>query len=212
MEQGIKIAIYIHAFFGGLGLIMGLISVLVKKGNKTHKKAGKLFSVSMIISCLISLVIACIPKHENVFLFLIGLFTIYLVLSGNRALSFKSHLKTHANFCDKLISGSMIISAVFMLGYVIYDVIFNSKFDVLFLVFGGLGLFLGLKDFRFFKTFKTNKKAWLKSHIGKIVGAFIASVTAFIVAGLSITSLVSWLIPTVVGTIYIIYWSRKIQA
>jgi hypothetical protein len=42
MEQIIKTLIYIHAFFGGVGLITGMISVFVKKGGINHKKAGKL--------------------------------------------------------------------------------------------------------------------------------------------------------------------------
>ncbi|MBX0333755.1 hypothetical protein K3G39_10955 [Pontibacter sp. HSC-14F20] len=93
MEQTIRILIYIHAFFGGLGLITGMISILVNKGAINHKKAGNIFSYSMVISSLISLFIARMPNHENLFLFLIGIFTIYLVLSGNRALTLKSKIK-----------------------------------------------------------------------------------------------------------------------
>ena len=78
MEHVIKVLIYIHAFFGGVGLVTGLISIFVKKGGINHKKTGKLFSYSMIISSLISLAISRMPNHENLFLFLIGIFTIYL--------------------------------------------------------------------------------------------------------------------------------------
>ncbi len=46
MEQTIKTLIYIHAFFGGLGLITGMISIFVKKGGFNHKRAGKVFSYS----------------------------------------------------------------------------------------------------------------------------------------------------------------------
>jgi hypothetical protein len=44
MEETIKTLIYIHAFFGGVGLITGLISVAVKKGGAGHKKMGIIFS------------------------------------------------------------------------------------------------------------------------------------------------------------------------
>ena len=86
MEQTIKTLIYIHAFFGGLGLITGMISIFVKKGGFNHKRTGKIFSYSMIISSLISLFVARMPNHENLFLFLIGIFTIYLILAGNRVI------------------------------------------------------------------------------------------------------------------------------
>ena len=92
MEETIKTLIYIHAFFGGLGLVTGIGSIIVKKGSKPHKKMGKLFSIGMIISSLISMPISWLPNHENIFLFLIGLFTIYLVISGNQILTFKSNI------------------------------------------------------------------------------------------------------------------------
>jgi len=212
MEQVITILIYIHAFFGGIGLITGILSIIVKKGSPLHKKSGTLFSIGMITSSLISLPIAWMPNHENIFLFLIGLFTIYLVLAGNRALTFKSKHKTQANKIDKVISGSMLFFSVFMLAIGIYGMITHISNSVLFLFFGGVGLFMTLRDFRFFKTYTKTKTAWLKSHIGKMVGAFIASVTAFIVAGIGIGSIVAWITPTILGTTYIIYWNRKIKS
>jgi len=76
MEETIKILIYTHAFFGGIGLITGIGNLILKKGNSLHKKMGKLFSYAMVISSLISLILAKMPNHKNLFLFLIGIFTI----------------------------------------------------------------------------------------------------------------------------------------
>jgi len=45
MESIIQIAVYVHAFFGGIGLITGFGSVFVKKGSKLHISMGKLFSM-----------------------------------------------------------------------------------------------------------------------------------------------------------------------
>ena len=115
MEQTIKVLIYIHAFLGGLGLIPGFISLFVKKGSANHKKAGKVFSISMIGSSLISLLVALMPGHKNQFLFLIGIFTIYLVVSGNRALTFKSKQKLQADYIDKSVSGIMLLTSIGML-------------------------------------------------------------------------------------------------
>ncbi|WP_293907073.1 hypothetical protein [Sphingobacterium sp. UBA5670] len=50
MEETIKTLIYIHAFFGGIGLVTGLMSVAVKKGGTGHKKTGIIFSYAMVIS------------------------------------------------------------------------------------------------------------------------------------------------------------------
>ena len=209
MEETIKILIYIHAFFGGIGLITGIGSIIVKKGSTLHKRMGKLFSIGMITSSLISIPISWMPNHENLFLFLIGLFTIYLVLAGNRALTFKT--KEKADWLDKIISGSMLFFSSIMVIIGVYGVLNNISFSVLYLFFGGFGLFLTIKDFRFYENSRKPKNAWLILHIGKMIGALIASITAFIIAGLGIGNLIAWTLPTILGTLYIIYWKRKMN-
>jgi hypothetical protein len=211
MEEVIQISIYIHAFFGGIGLLTGLGSIIVKKGKYSHIKLGKIFSYSMIISSLLSLIIASMPNHKNLFLFLIGIFTIYLVLAGNRALTFKNRSKEKACLIDKLISGIMMGASMIMITIGIIGLFQEIDNSVLFLFFGGFGAFMTVKDFKFFKTFKKNKKFWLKNHLGRMVGALIASITAFIVAGLNISTILFWITPSILGTAYIIYWNKKLQ-
>lgn len=209
MEEIIRIAVYIHAFFGGLGLITGIGSVIVKKGSKPHKKLGKLFSIGMITSSLISMPISWMPNHENLFLFLIGLFTIYLVVAGNRALLFKS--KKQADWIDKSISGIMLMAALIMIIVGGYGILSGASNSILYLIFGPISLLQAIGDFRFYKNFKTKKGIWLASHAGKMIGALIASVTAFVVAGLGIGHLIAWTLPSILGSVYIAYWVRKVK-
>lgn len=208
METTIQIIIYIHAFFGAIGLTTGIASILVQKGSLLHKRLGKLFSIGMISSTLLSLPICWLPKHQNIFLFLIGLFTLYLVLSGNRALSFKQ--KSKADFTDKFISGSMLFFSIIMIGIGLYCQLNSIENGILFTFFGGLGLYMTVKDFIFFKNTAEIKKKWLSKHIGKMIGALIASITAFIVAGIGLGNIIAWMTPSILGTIYILYWNRKI--
>ncbi|WP_276484654.1 hypothetical protein [Paraflavitalea pollutisoli] len=212
MERTISILIYIHAFFGGIGLITGIISIAVKKGGVNHRRTGILFSYAMVISSLISLFIARMPRHENLFLFLIGIFTIYLVLAGNRALTLKSKSKTTAEWKDKAISGAMMIVSVIMLVVGTIGMVHSAGNSILYIFFGAFGAFMTAKDFQTFKIFTQQKNAWLISHLGRMVGALIASVTAFLVAGLNIGTVIIWMAPTFIGTIYIIYWNRKLKA
>ncbi|WP_419212436.1 hypothetical protein ACNR9Q_17110 [Maribacter sp. X9] len=209
MENTIRIFIYIHAFFGGIGLITGIGSTLVKKGSPDHKMLGKWFSWSMIISSMISLVVARMPNHINNFLFLIGIFTIYMVLAGNRALTFKSLKKTKADSTDKIVSGMMLISGLLMLIFGINGLLHSQSQSILFLFFGAFGLFLPYGDFKLFTTTVKNRKLWLINHLSRMLGALIASVTAFLVAGMKYNNLFAWMLPTVIGTIYIVYWIRK---
>lgn len=212
MEKIITIAIYIHVFFGGIGLLAGTISFLVKKGTKTHVLAGKWFSVGMIISSLISIPVARMPGHMNMFLFLIALFTIYLVLAGNRALTFKPVFKkTAPALHDKLISGGMMFSSSIMMGIGIFGLIQGVQNTILFLFFGLFGLILAVKDFRFYGNPSKNNSGWLVNHLSRIVGAYIASITAFIVAGLNFHNLIAWMLPSIIGTTAIIYWTRRVR-
>jgi uncharacterized membrane protein len=209
MEHTIKILIYIHAFFGGMGLMTGIGSIIVKKGGLVHKRLGKLFSIGMVVSSIISIPICWMPNHQNIFLFLIGLFTIYLVISGNRALAFKTKLK--ADFTDKLISGSMLFFSVIMITIGLYCQFTSIQNGILFTFFGGFGFYMTFKDFIFFKNLSETNKDWLSKHIGKMIGALIASITAFIVAGIGLGNAIAWMTPSILGTIYIIYWNRKIE-
>ena len=209
MEDTVKVLIYIHAFFGGIGLISGIGSIIAKKGSALHKKMGKLFTIGLLTSTFISIPMSCMPNHKNTFLLLIGLFTIYLVLAGNRALLFK--IKEKADFKDKLISGSMLLFSFIMITLGLYGIINNSTTNILYLIFGGFGLFLTIKDFKFYRHPKSIKNGWLISHIGKMVGALIASITAFLVAGLGLGHIITWILPSIIGTIYIVYWIRKMK-
>lgn len=151
------------------------------------------------------------PGHENLFLFLIGIFTIYLVLAGNRALTLKSRTKTKADVLDKLVSGSMLLTSIAMITIGFLGMAQKIDQSILYLFFGSFGVFMTLKDFHTFTVFREKKNAWLRSHLGRMVGALIASVTAFLVAGLHIGTTLIWILPTVIGTAYIIYWNNKFR-
>lgn len=208
MEHLIKILIYIHAFFGGIGLITGIISAIASKGLKTHRLTGKLFSISMLISSIVSLVISILPKHENSFLFLIGVFTIYMVLAGNKAL--KLQFKKEVNWKDKIVSICMFVTSICMIIVGIIGVVSHIQNSILFVFFGGFGFFMTLNDFKTFNNLATNNK-WLKNHLGRMLGALIASITAFMVVGLHLTSVLAWITPSIIGTFWIIYNNRKIN-
>ena len=206
MELYIKISVYIHAFFGGIGLLAGFASVIFQKGSRNHKFSGKIFSASMVLSAALALVICFIPKHQNPFLFLIGVFTIYLVLSGNRILLFKK--KKSAAFKDKLLSGTLLFSAILMVILGVFYVLKQDSVGVLYLFFGLLALFLAWRDFKFYK--KIDKSKILNLHIGKMTGAFAASITAFLVAGIQLNGLIYWILPSVLAGIFITYWIKKV--
>ena len=211
MESTIRILIYIHAFFGGIGLITGFWALAAGKGLRVHKRVGKIFSWSLGFSAMLSLLIAVLPGHHNPFLFLIGVFTLYLIASGNRALKLKSSSRQSIGLTDKILSWSMLVFGLLMIAKGAVDYFNQSSIGVLYLFFGIIASLLSGRDLDLFRDFEKAKQRWLRTHLTRMIAALIASVTAFIVAGLSLGSLVSWIAPTIVGTGFIVYWTRRVS-
>jgi hypothetical protein len=75
------------------------------------------------------------------------------------------------------------------------------------IVFGSIGLLLsGLDLWRFFKP-SQSKRTWMLEHMGRFLGAYIATVTAFSVVNFQfLPSLWRWFWPTIVGVPLILLW------
>ncbi|SEK33654.1 hypothetical protein SAMN04487910_0287 [Aquimarina amphilecti] len=208
MEQIALILIYIHAFFGGIGLLAGLISIIGKKGKFYHRKSGVVFSVAMFISALIAIPITLLPNHKNLLLNLLSIFTIYLVISGNRILRFKKHHTLGTTDITITIIMGLIFFGMISIG-IFYRVQEIPK-STLFFFFGGFGVMATIRDIKLYKTFKTNPRGYLSNHIGKMSGAYGAAVTAFLLAALDSSTLWIWLTPSIITLIFVTFWRRKI--
>ncbi|WP_299259687.1 DUF2306 domain-containing protein [uncultured Aquimarina sp.] len=206
MESIITVFIYIHAGLGGIALLSGLVSLIVKKGNNTHKKAGVLFYYTMLSSAVSAMIIAFLPNHESPFLFAIGIFSSYFIITGYRALHFK---KNNPNLkIDKLISSIMLFTSI---GMIIYALINYPIINIVLLVFGVIGFIFSLINLRLYTYPEKLKSKWLKLHLGNMIGGYISAATAFVVVNQFFPSFYGWFIPGIAGGIYIAYWIRKIN-
>ncbi len=206
MEQTIKILIYIHAGFGGIALLAGLVSMMAKKGLKLHKKSGLVFYYSMLISAIIAMIVAFLPNHESPFLFAIGIFSLYFILTGKRALKLKRknpNLQT-----DIWISRIMIITGILM---IFLPIILSKKINIVLCVFAIVGIIFSIRDLILYKKPDRLKNSWLKLHLGKMIGAYISATTAFVVVNEFFPSFYGWFIPGIVGGFFITYWIRKLN-
>ena len=207
MVQTIQILIYIHAGFGGIALLAGLLSIIAKKGSKLHKKFGLLFYYTMLISAVTAMIVACMPNHESPFLFAIGIFSLYFIVTGKRSLRFKKknpHLKL-----DKLISILMIITGMTM---IFLPVILSKKINIVLSTFAIIGIIFSIKDLMLYKNPDKLKSEWLKLHIGKLMGGYIAATTAFVVVNQYFPSFYGWFVPGLIGGFIITYWIRKVNS
>lgn len=158
MAPSIKVLIYIHAVFGGIALIAGLVSMIAKKGQVLHKKFGLLFYYAILISASSAIVVALLPNHKSPFLFAVGIFSLYFILTGKRALRFKFknvNLKT-----DKLISRIMIITGILM---IFLPVLLSKTLNVVLCVFASIGIIFSVRDLILYKN-----PTRLKKHLAEI--------------------------------------------
>lgn len=206
MEKTIQILIYIHAAFGGLALLSGLVSIIASKGNTIHKKSGLIFYYAMIASGLIAMLVALLPNHESPFLFAVGVFSLFFVLTGYRALRFKRQnpdLKI-----DKLIAIGMIITGVLM---IVLPLIQTNTLNIILVVFALVGITISVRDLSLYRNPARLRKSWLKIHLGKMLGGYISATTAFVVVNQFFPSVYGWFIPGIIGGFFIAYWIRKIN-
>jgi uncharacterized membrane protein len=207
IEKVTRILIYSHAFLGGIALFSGMISLIAKKGKILHRKSGKVFLLSMLSSALTALIISVLPNHESAFLFSIGVFSSYLILTGYRAISYKS--KNVNLTIDKIISWTMIVLAFLM---IFYNPIFNNKVNIVLTAFGIVGSFLSIRDLILYKNTERLTAGWLKLHLGKMIGGYISATTAFVVVNDFFPSFYGWFIPGIIGGFYITYWMNKLKS
>lgn len=206
MEKTIQILIYIHAALGSIALLAGTLALLVKKGSFLHKKSGLTFYVAMILSSTLAMCIALLPKHTSPFLFSIGIFSLYFVLTGKRALRLKH--KNSTLFWDKIISVIMLITSLLM---ALLPIVLTQKIQVILAVFGTAGVIFSIRDLQNFKNSKVLRRKWLQLHIGKMTGGYIAATTAFVVVNQIFPGITGWFIPSIVGSLIIYYWIKKVK-
>lgn len=212
MNTIFDIFLWLHITGGSIGLLTGLVNILRFKGDLVHKQIGRLFFIAMLMTGFSSLVLASI--HTSYFLWMVGVFTLYMVFSGKRYLMHKNQYQRHEMLADWTISILMLIAGVVFLGMGVFALVSANSFGWVFVVFGTLGLLFVRRDFNHYRNKSTSKNQWLMGHLQRMVGSFIAALTAFLVVNAEhfpdrIPSFVYWLIPTFLLTPLIVFWSRK---
>ncbi len=160
----------------------------------------------MLFSAISAINISVLPNHESPFLFSIGLFSTYFLFSGLRSLKFKQkefELKT-----DKIIAYLITLIGISM---ILYPIIFNSKPNIILTVFGTVGIVFGLRDLKLFQDTERIKKNWLRLHLGKMTGGYIAALSAFFVVNQILPGIWNWFVPGIIGSVYITYWIIKLN-
>jgi hypothetical protein len=201
-----KIMLIVHIIGGGTSLLVGLLILFFQKGDKRHVLFGNIFFWSMLCSSIISIPMSIL--HPNIFLMLIGIWTIYMLITGSRFL--KINNSADVTKLEWVISLVMCIAAIVFIVIGVFRVAGGDTFGVVLVVFGIIGLLFVNNDIKAYRGKSKEINFGLMIHIQRMMGAFIASLTAFLVVNNTILpNIVAWLLPTLCLVPLIVYWIRK---
>ncbi len=204
-----KLLLFIHITGGFLSLLIGSFLLFQKKGDKKHKLLGNIYFYSLLSSAIVSLPMSYI--HPNHFLFIIGVFTSYMLLSGKRYLE-KRKIED-VKIMDWTLTLLMLFFSVGFIGFGIHNLILAKSFGIVFLVFGGISMLFVYQDKRNFEGKSIIKNYWLTTHLQRMVGSYITSITAFVVVNNTfLPNVVAWLLPTVLLVPLIFIWTKKYKS
>ncbi len=203
----------LHIIGGGVGLVSGTLNLILKKGGKRHKLIGHFFFYGMLLAGYSALILSLIKSNH--FLFIVGVFTLYMVITGKRYIYLKL-LGTgqKPGWIDWMISAAMLLAAVVFLVWGVMLLLNQSNFGIVLSVFGIISLGFVRRDLINYTGKMTEKNYWLLMHLQRMTGAYIASTTAFLVVNakylpFEFPGFVFWLLPTAILTPLIILWSKK---
>ncbi|MBK9105236.1 MAG: hypothetical protein IPL92_11890 [Saprospiraceae bacterium] len=213
MDQLFTAILILHIVSGGTGLITGTINLIRRKGDKLHNQIGLVFTYAMISAGASAIVLSMM--HPNYFLFIVGVFTLYMVSTGYRYIRLRLEgIDNGPKTLDWVLTGSMGIAGICFILFGGWQLYMKSNFGTVLLVFGAIGILMVRSDLNNYKGQAAERNYWLLAHLQRMTGAYIASLTAFLVVNMDrlpsfIPGILFWLLPTAVLTPMIIFWSRK---
>ena len=117
--------------------------------------------------------------HTNYFLFIVGIFTLYVLPSSKQYLKIKSSVNVKNT--DRILT---IIMFLFGLAFIIFGILklfLNNNSGVVLLIFGIISFDFVTQDYSNFTKTNLPENIYLQIHISRMFVAYIASVTAFLV-------------------------------
>jgi uncharacterized membrane protein len=198
---------------GFLALLLGVMAITSRKGQKNHLKSGKWYVIAMYIVGTTSIIMT--QLKPNPFLFTVGVFTLYLTYIGQRSIFYFRLRQPYTTGWKEIVPTSIaLLVSAGMVIQPIYQMLQTKTISVsVMAVFGSILMGFAIRDLRMLiknPIFHPNEKTWLIKHIGMIGGAYIATLTAFLVTNVNFNpGWIIWLAPTLVGSILIARSSKE---
>lgn len=199
--------LFLHIVAGVTALLAAGAALGCAKGSAWHRRAGLTYVLAMLAVTLTTFVLVAL--RPNLFLFVIGVFSFYLVFTGWRA---GAQRDGRPRLPDHLAGAAMALTGAAMLAIGVMRLFGAGGAEpVILLVFGSIGLTLALSDWRDWRRGPITGKARIARHLTRMLAGATATATAAVVVNLSfLPPLVVWLGPTILITPLIFWWNARI--
>ena len=200
METTRTIILVLHIIAGFSALTVGVVPFVVKKGGRLHNMTGKIFYYTMIFVAISAFALAI--YRFSPFLLMVGILTLYSTVTGYRGLQLKRQRATQGELRDWALLAFSGTALTFTIWKTITQFgINNTGMLILIGVFGTLLMAQLISDIPIFSGRRVMKnKSWIRYHISRISGAYIAALTAFLVNNVQTDpGFIAWLLPTIIG-------------
>jgi uncharacterized membrane protein len=210
-----RVFLGVHIAAGATSFLLAPVALATAKGGKAHRLWGMVYLWAMGLVAATALPMAL--YRPVLFLALVAVFSFYAAFSGYRVTKLKALAKGgSAQPIDWIAGGITFCSSAALAGLGAFNPALVQHMGIVAIVFGFLGMRLAAVQIASFIRKPKEKMFWWYSHLGNMIGSYIAAWTAFSVVTLPVyfgQSFLFWLWPTAVGVPAIvmttIYYKRK---
>jgi uncharacterized membrane protein len=211
----IRVFLGVHIAAGFLSFVLAPVALVTAKGGKAHRRWGKVYLWSMGVVAATALPMAL--YRPVLFLALVAVFSFYACFSAWRVLSLKDLARGgSAEPIDWAAGIVTFVTSACLAGFAVFKPALVQHMGIVAIVFGFIGMALAFGQLRSFVWKPTEKMFWWYTHLGNMIGSYIAAWSAFSVTTLSQflgNHWYVWLWPTILGvpaiSLTIAYYKRK---
>ena len=222
MEHISKALLYLHISAGFISLVLFWIPMFAKKGGGLHNRVGIVYVNAMWIVVITAFILSLqnLFQGEYViagFLGFLSVLTSAPLWYAKAILKNKKELSPQYFLIFRSLHGIIFLSGLLLITWSLILRVQGPA--VLMLIFGILGVANYRRVFVTLPELK-DAKSWLVTHLNGMISSGIAAYTAFFAFGSrqfmgellsGYLTVVPWVLPTILGTIAIRYYTKKYQ-
>jgi uncharacterized membrane protein len=215
----LRVLLTLHIACGAIAFVCAPVALATAKGGKVHRRYGKVYFWAMAGVAVTALILSfMLPIY---FLAMVAVFSFYSAFAAYRLLYLKDMYKgARPKAVDWLAAAVTALSSLllFLMGFLRPGLMgvgvvrmAGHSVSIVSIVFGLIGMRMGLASIHQFIKPPQEKMFWWFGHMRGMIASYIAAVTAVSVVNLTHwfgSAWWIWLWPTIVGVPAIAIWRR----